>query len=185
MRQLTPGSLLVAPPKLKDPRFTNTVVLLCHNSSTGSFGLVLNEPARFNLADISEEIGLERPLNHDLFWGGPVNQGSIWMVHSSEWGIDDITMEVDDRWSITSSDAMFEAIQEGDTPREFRFVHGFSSWGPGQLEAELDGQPPYTASSSWLTAPSQPPDILFNLPIETMWENTCSISRSQAVGEWL
>ncbi|MBU3744386.1 MAG: YqgE/AlgH family protein, partial [Sediminibacterium sp.] len=39
-----PGSLLISDPFLQDPNFSRSVVLICEHESTGSFGLVLNQP---------------------------------------------------------------------------------------------------------------------------------------------
>lgn len=167
-----------------DPRFAGSVMLLCHHSNTGAFALCVNHQAHFSFSDISEEIGLETPLNFPMYWGGPVKQGSIWMLHSSEWYIDK-TMHVNEEWAVTSHDSMFHHIADGDTPREFRFIHGFTSWGPGQLDGELSGKHPWTPSSSWVVSPDPGPGWLFNHPEETLWENSLHDAGKNAVSDWL
>jgi len=182
--QLTPGQLLIAPPLMPDPRFAGTVQLLCHHSATGSFALGLNTLAEFTLEDICDELRIDPPLNFPLFEGGPINPGSVWMLHSADWQITN-TLFINDSWSATSHDSMFEHILEGDTPREFRFIHGFASWGPGQLEQELRGEEPWDPGSSWIVVEDPGPDWVFNEPIEELWENATLKARSQAVNAWL
>lgn len=184
MIDLSPGKLLIAPPLMPDPRFSCAVMMLCHHSTTGSFALGINFLADFTLEDISQELELPQALHFPLYEGGPVNPGSVWMLHSSEWAIDN-TLEVNEQWSVTSHDSMFHHLLDGDAPREFRFCHGFASWGPGQLQQELQGSYPYTAGSSWIIADDPGPDWLFNEPVEELWENATLKARSQTVDAWL
>jgi len=184
VKSLEAGQLLIAPPLMPDPRFSCAVMILCHHSHTGSFALGINYEAEFTLEDISEELGLPQTLHFPLYEGGPINTGSVWMLHSAEWHITN-TLPVNSEWSITSHDSMFHHILDGDTPREFRFCHGYSSWGPGQLEQELKGEYPYSAGSSWIVADDPGPDWLLNQPTEDLWETATLKARTQSVNEWL
>jgi putative transcriptional regulator len=51
---------------------------------------------------------------------------------------------------------------EPEPPPNARFVIGYSGWGPGQLEAELE-------ASAWLISDVDP-DLIFRIPAERMWE---------------
>jgi len=44
MQAVSKGKLLVAMPKLNDPNFRQTVILLCEYSEDGALGVVLNRP---------------------------------------------------------------------------------------------------------------------------------------------
>jgi putative transcriptional regulator len=178
------GNLLIAPPKMTDPRFDQSVLLLTHHFNGGSFALCINKPTQFTLEDISVELELERPLYFPLYWGGPVTQSSIWMLHHPDWELEN-TIRVNENWSLTSNQSMFHHIADGDAPNYFRFMHGFSSWAPGQLEAELKGNPPWTPKSSWLVAEDPGAEWLFECPEENMWEHATELCSSQAVDNWL
>ena len=178
--KLTAGSLLIAPPLMPDPRFQETVLVLCHHSNTGSFALAANVISQYDCKHLSAELGLSTDLPFPLYWGGPVNPGSVWMLHSADWYIDQ-TLTVNDNWSITSHDTMFHHIADGDTPREFRLCHGFASWGPGQLEWELQG----TQGSSWVYTDDPGPDWLFNTPEDNLWETATERAQRSAINEWL
>jgi len=179
-----PGQLLIAPPRMTDPRFNQSVLLLTHHFDGGSFACCINKPTSFTLEDISRELNLDTTLHFPLYWGGPVQLNSIWMLHSPEWRIEN-TIPINDNWALTSHQAMFWHIADGDTPNYFRFLHGFCSWGPGQLEGELRGTPPWTPQSSWLVTEDPGPDWVLDKPEYELWETATEMCTSQAVDSWL
>jgi putative transcriptional regulator len=184
MIELEPGNFLIAPPNMTDSRFQKSVMLLTHHTEVGSFALCMNKPTSYTLSDIAKELGLENLPHFPLFWGGPVTQSSIWMVHSPEWNSEG-TISINDSWSVTSNHSMFYHIADGDAPRYFRFVHGFASWAPGQLEAELRGNPPWTSKSSWLVTQDPGHEWILECPEENLWEHATELCSSQAVKNWL
>ena len=46
------GRLLVAAPKMPDPRFRNTVILMLEHNKDGAFGLIINQPLGLSLIHI-------------------------------------------------------------------------------------------------------------------------------------
>lgn len=184
--QLTPGQLLIAPPLMPDLRFQTSVMVLCHHSHTGSFALGVNQPTGMTVNDIVDELELDFQcsLNFPVYYGGPVYQGSVWMIHSAEWWVDQ-TLSVNESWSITSHNSMFHCLADGDTPREFRFCHGFASWAPGQLDREMRSEPPLNSGSSWIVGEDPGPEWLFNQPEDQLWETATLKAQHQAVDAWL
>ena len=53
-------------------------------------------------------------------------------------------------------------LLEPNPPPRTRLIIGYSGWGPGQLEAELQ-------ASAWLLSDVSP-DLIFSTPAEQMWE---------------
>lgn len=178
------GDLLIAPPNMPDPRFHNSVIIIVHNDASGSSGFCLNKILEPTINDIIKEIDLDANLPFPLFWGGPVNSTSVWMIHSSEWQTEH-TLTVNDQWSITSSKEMFHCLANGDCPRHFRFCHGMSSWAPGQLDKELDGEEPWDARNSWLTLPDSVPEWVFEQPESRLWTLSTIEAGKTAVDAWL
>ena len=178
------GDLLIAPPTMPDLRFRRSVMLLTHHSSEGSMALCLNRPTNIDLEQICQEIGVENLLNHTVYWGGPVSPSSIWLLHSSEW-VSDNTHVIDDHWAVSSNEEMFRSISQGDFPKRFRFLHGFSTWAPEQLNCELKGDHPWDPKNSWLTVSKPDPDILFETAEDCLWEAATELSGQQAVSSWL
>ena len=187
MLEFKPTDLLIAPPTIPDHRFRKTVLMLTHNHDGGSFALCLNKPSRYVCNDIIKdlEIAGDIDLQIPLYWGGPVSPGTVWMLHTSEWQLEDRTVEITEDWSMTSHESMFACLADGDCPRQFRMVFGFCSWAPQQLEAELRGMPPWHPNHSWLIAANPGAEWLFEQPVENLWENATTLCSHQAVDRWL
>ena len=182
--KLQTGNLLIAPPNMPDPRFHDSVILLVQHEHTGSVGFALNKPPDYVVNDILEEIEVPGNLPFPLYWGGPVKSSAIWMLHNTEWTMDN-TVPVNDTWAMTSNRAMFTHMCDGDLPNCFRFLHGIATWGPGQLEGELRGDYPWDHSSSWLVTEDPGPEFLFECPEEHLWEQATELVKDQFVNDWL
>ena len=178
------ADLLIAPPDLPDPRFKNAVIFMLSTGTQGSLGLCVNKILDITVNDLDLELGHGRFIDAPIYWGGPVNRRTVWMLHSADWCLDD-TVEISQDWAMTSSMEMFEALADGFLPREFRLFSGYASWAPEQLEMELAGQHPWNPRHSWLWAQSPDPEWLFNQPVDTLWATATSLSCSQAVNSWL
>jgi len=185
--------LLIAPPNIPDSRFRNTVLMLTHSHDQGTFALCVNRSSQYTVQDLITQASLELEvdleldcdLHFPLYWGGPVSPSTIWMLHSSEWQIEGVTILINDQWSMTSNIRMFHHLADGDLPQEFRIMYGYCSWAPGQLESELMGAAPWRPEHSWLVARNLGPEWLFNQPVEEIWENSTTLSAHQAVDSWL
>jgi len=76
-------------------------------------------------------------------------------------------------------------MSQGDLPKRFRIMFGHASWGPGQLEAELEGREPWDHKSSWLVAHRPDPDWLINYEVDNLWSSSCSLCSQQTVDTWM
>jgi len=183
--KLTLPSLLIAPPGQTDPRFHHAVTLIfSHDSEYGSLGLCLNKPTLTTVSDLSLDLIDHVPLEFPIYWGGPENTHTLWMLHSTDWSCEG-TVEIDDNWALSSSVEMFEHMTQGRVPREFRIFAGHCSWEPGQLAQELQGVEPYTVHDSWLVAPATTPEWAFDQPEDFIWGRATALSAQQAVNQWL
>jgi len=181
---ITPGSLLIAPPHMTDIRFAGSVLLVCQLAEDSStVALCLNSDTEFTVNDLRDEINIDANLPFPLYWGGPVQPGSIWMLHDADWVMDK-TIVINENWAMTSSRGMFHHIAAGDIPRQFRFMHGFSSWSPNQLKRELEGQPPWHSGSSWLITEDPGVDYIYEMPEGVMWEACMQRATEQAIDAW-
>jgi putative transcriptional regulator len=153
------GKLLVASPVLVDPNFTRTVVLMTEHSEDGAMGIVLNRPSEAparELLPILEEIAGDDPL----FVGGPVQPEAVVLL--AEFSDPDaaawiVVADVGLASAGTDVDALVPAVRRG------RFYAGYSGWGPGQLEAELEQE-------SWIVEPPIPAELFPESP-ETLWSD--------------
>lgn len=179
---LNPTSLLISPPNIPDTRFNNSVLFLLSDNDSGSLALCLNRPLDISLSDMSKKISVN--VNFPVYWGGPMNPDTIWMLHDSDWSLDS-TLDVNDEFALTSDIEMIDAMVEGHCPRYFRLFSGFASWYPGQLEAEVEGLGPWDKRHSWLLAESPNIEWVMECPEDELWSRAAMLSAQQAVDNWL
>ena len=175
------GDLLIAHPRIPDARFRGTVLMLT-TMEPHTVGFVLNKPTEYKLSNCADNI----PFEHDevLYWGGPVNNKTVWMLHSKDW-MGDNTIEVNDHWALTSSHTMIEVLAAGLGPQHRKLFTGYSSWAPGQLGAEMLGRGPWKPEHSWLIAHNPGPEWVLGTDDTQVWERATQLSSSQAVDSWL
>jgi len=175
--------LLIAPPELPDSTFRSAVILLMsHGTDQGSLGLCVNKTLDLSVSNL--DLGHGRYIDAPIYWGGPVSRNTLWMLHSTEWTLNE-TVELSDSWAMTSNMEMFAAMADGFIPNQFRLFSGYCSWAPGQLDMELAGQHPWNPRHSWLTACSMGPEWMFELPPEDLWASATTLCCHQAVDSWL
>jgi putative transcriptional regulator len=143
-RSLAPG-LLLAAPRLGDPNFERTVVLLARHDETGALGWVINGRTTGvvgELLDASRLIpeGVEFPRNAAFTraarLGGPVSPESGWVLYPRGESPLPGEMEVGESLAVTGDlDALRQVIREGRD--DFRLFVGYAGWSPGQLEGEV------------------------------------------------
>jgi putative transcriptional regulator len=158
-------ALLLSMPQLIDPNFNRTVVLLCKHSEDGAFGLVVNRPLVTSgrvVINTNPPIETEREL--DVWIGGPVEPHGSWMLVGGEPDEDEALrgMSIADGLYLSTSPDLLRRLLEPSPPDRTRLIVGYSGWGAGQLELELN-------ESAWLISDVDA-DLIFNTPAESMWE---------------
>ena len=159
------GKLLIAMPGMGDPRFEASVVFLCSHSDEGAMGLIVNKPApEVPLTELLEQLdiapaapGLDRPVH----FGGPVEGGRGFVLHSPDYGSQIHTLQVTPEIGMTATLDVLEDIGRGAGPEKALMLLGYAGWRPGQLESEL-GQ------NGWLTADASA-DLVFEVPDDRKW----------------
>lgn len=186
MTEVTATDLLIAPPNMPDPRFRESVLMLTHAQDQGHFAICVNRPMNVTLDEIlgDSNCSVAGCPRLPVFWGGPVSNNSLWLLHSADWHCQGTTM-ISSAWAITSNEQMFEQLAQGDLPQYSRMVMGYASWAPGQLSAELDGGGPWRREHSWLVAQNLGPDWLLDQAPEDLWASVITLSSHQAVDSWL
>jgi putative transcriptional regulator len=159
--KLTPerGRLLISEPFLPDPNFERTVVLLCEHNDEGSFGFVLNKPSILKVNEVMEDLtGLESVV----YIGGPVQQDTLHFIHRN--------IAIENAVEITGNvfwGGDFETIlslcdTKQASSQDIRFFLGYSGWGPGQLNAELE-------QDSWIVCDFVTDQLLFDTEPQLLW----------------
>lgn len=166
------GQFLVAMPGMTDERFARSIVYMCAHSSDGAMGIILNQPAsRVAFPDLLVQLDVVEAGDRDLLpalardmkvrHGGPVETGRGFVLHSSDYFLQNATLPIDDDVSLTTTLEVLKAIAEGRGPKRALLALGYAGWSPGQLETEIQ-------VNGWLNCPADP-DILFGDDLDGMY----------------
>jgi len=135
---------LIATEKMKDDRFEKTVIIMLESDENGAWGLVVNKrlgtmPIAL-LIDPSLNTTKEREklykVNIPIFWGGPVDVKEIFILHSVEYQSD--TTKNYGNISISRDYNILFDIAKNKGPEKSLAIFGYSGWGSGQLEGEME-----------------------------------------------
>jgi putative transcriptional regulator len=159
------GKLLIAMPGMGDPRFDRSVILICAHSPDGAMGLIVNKPTPdLDFAGLLDRLDISRaPEGRDIrvLFGGPVERGRGFVLHSTDYPIGPATMAVPGGYMMTATLDILEALAQGDGPDAAILALGYSGWGPGQLEEEI-------LRNDWLLADA-PADLVFSSDDGAKW----------------
>lgn len=152
------GHLLVAAPVLTDPNFHRTVVLVGEHGTEGAMGVVLNRPSSVTVRDaltpLSPIVG-----DHDLVYvGGPVQTDAVVILADFADPGRSAGVVFD---SVGFVPGEVEDAEELGGLRQTRVFVGYSGWGPGQLESELEER-------AWILADATTEDV-FSAETERLW----------------
>jgi putative transcriptional regulator len=142
------GKLLVAMPGMGDPRFAHSVVFLCAHSNEGAMGIIVNKQVPdLTLNDLLEQLAIEGGVASagvGVYFGGPVEGGRGFVLHTGDWTGSQATLTVDEKFAMTATKDILVDIAHGRGPAAAITALGYAGWGPGQLEGELQ-------RNDWLT----------------------------------
>jgi putative transcriptional regulator len=153
------GSLLVSTPGMLDPRFSRSVIYLISHNEKGAMGFIINKPIdHIKLSDIIEIENSNKNIafkkKNTVFFGGPVEFKSGFLLHSTEYEIKNTSVKIDDNFCLTNDTKALSDIFEGNGPVSSLFMLGYAGWYPGQLEKEIK-------EDSWLVVNADP-ELVFN-----------------------
>lgn len=160
------GSLLVATPKLADPNFRRTVVLVVdHAPEEGTLGVVLNRPTEVPVAQVLPPWADLATGPSVVFRGGPVALDSALALASVPgqgeplgWRRLDGAPGVS-RVGLVDLDAPPEVLAA--EVGQLRVFAGYAGWGSGQLEDEVE-------SGAWYVVAAEPADAFADDPTD-LW----------------
>ncbi|MFM9975934.1 MAG: YqgE/AlgH family protein, partial [Beijerinckiaceae bacterium] len=94
--------------------------------------------------------------------GGPVETSRGFVLHSSDFSIDNVTEVIGGGICMTATLDILRAIAKEEGPSSSILALGYAGWSAGQLEREI-------AANGWLHCPCDP-DILFSNDIESKYD---------------
>ena len=160
------GIFLIAAPSLRDPNFRQTVVLLCEHGAEGALGVVVNRPTAMSVSEALPQVPILEGQRHVLFSGGPVQTNQVMMLYRLD-QLPENSHHVFDGICLGGDTDLVDRILTTSEGREaFRAYIGYSGWGPGQLESELQ-------TGSWFTIPADP-NAVFDKDPTRIWPDIVS-----------
>ena len=168
----TQGKLLVAPPNMPDWRFAKSVVYMWRHDVAGAAGVIVNKICKHpDFKHVCSEGGipLDPVYNQSVYYGGPVLTNIIGVLHTKDIQLGSSQSRKQDQLAYTLDRKMLDMIAQGGGPTRKLITLGMANWEAGQLEAELDPQPPRPKAMSWLVLPYEE-DLVFNVKHDELWE---------------
>jgi len=142
------GHLLLSAASLWDPNFRKTIVLIGHHDEDGAVGVVLNRSTDVSVAEAVPPLADLVPPDEPLFIGGPVQpEAAVVLADFADPSVAQIL-------ALGSIGFLPEEVDPDEIGgiRRARVFSGYSGWGAGQLEAELE-------EGSWIVEPALPEDV--------------------------
>ena len=159
------GRLLVASPKMRDPRFSRSVVYMVDHDAKGALGLIVNKVyGRGSVANLMRGYGLDpkgAKGDVNLHFGGPVSPKAAFVLHSGDYAAPR-SRKVDGAISFTVDIEVLSAYASGKGPKRLLFALGYAGWAAGQLERELE-------RGDWTVAEATP-DHVFGEHYGDLWD---------------
>ena len=135
---------LIATEKMRDNRFNEAVIVMLESDENGAWGLVINKrigtmpialliDPSLNTSDEREDLF---KINIPVFWGGPVDAKEIFILHSAEYKSE--TTKNYGNISISQDYTILFDIAKNNGPKKSLVILGYSGWGSGQLEGEME-----------------------------------------------
>ena len=162
------GKILIASPyTMEDNIFHQSIVYVVHHGDQGAVGflvnrLVKNPPVNnlFKKAEFKLDLNL---LNLKIHIGGPLELERGFFLHSAEYNKNLLFKLENSELAVSSNIEILKDITSGSGPKHSMFAIGYTGWGVGQLEFEIQ-------NNLWLI--SEPDyDLIFGNDPTTKWPN--------------
>jgi putative transcriptional regulator len=158
---LAAGKFLVAPRQALDPNFANTVVFLVRYDETGALGLVINRPTKVPISKLFQDSKVARQIVDPAYAGGPVQEDAILALSRSDKKLDGAALVIDNVYLLSTRHTLDRILSTKPGPSNLRIYVGYTGWGPGQLDHEMD-------LDVWLVVPGEAGSI-FDPDPKAVW----------------
>lgn len=150
---LKQGVLLIATPKLEDPNFIHTVILVVSYGREGAFGLIINRPSGIDLKKIFPYLDGVADGAYPVYLGGPVEQDNMSILFTTDTPPKGARKVSGNLYFAYDKNILVPELQHRNPNNKMRVYAGSAGWAHGQLEYEI-------MRGAWLTIEANQ-DIIF------------------------
>lgn len=165
-RNYLTGKLVIAMPHLEDSRFYQAVIYICGHDETGGMGIMVNKPlSSVKYTDLLDQLSIIYPStvpDLPIHYGGPVEIGRGFVLHTAEYMTDSSTL-INDNLALTATLDILRAIAFGTGPVKHLMALGYVGWGAFQLEQEIQ-------NNGWIVIDASE-DLIFTAEIDSIWKS--------------
>ena len=136
------GLFLVASPRILDPNFRETVVLVIQHTPLLSRGVIINRPLDAPLSRLMPGDEEFATAQEPVYFGGPVALSHLSFVFRANSRYKSSVPVMDDLYLGENSALLKDLLRRNSAAGSVRVYAGHAGWGPGQLQSEIE-------SGSW------------------------------------
>ena len=158
-------------PGMSDQHFDRSVIYMCAHSEQGAMGIIINKATpMMSFGELLSQLDLtgNEPLNPleelmqmPVLFGGPVEQGRGFVLHTSDYFTEDSSLPVSANIALTATVDILRAMAKGEGPQRAVLALGYAGWAPGQLESEIQ-------RNGWLTCQADE-ELVFGLDFDARY----------------
>ncbi len=130
-------------------------------------GLIVNKPIEgLTFRELMEKLNVEateQTPDAAILFGGPVQTGRGFVLHSADYASNEATMPVTADVSLTATLDILRAIAAGAGPQKALLALGYAGWGAGQIESEIQ-------ANGWIHCDADKA-ILFDEDSQSKWRS--------------
>jgi len=134
---LRPGIFLFSSPRLQDPNFLHTVILLISYGKEGASGLIINRPTEIPLVQAIPDLEGTEKFSKPIYFGGPVSTNLMMVLLRSDSSPEGARKVLGNIYFTASRKILTDALGNPDPDKKVRVYAGYSGWAPMQLDAEF------------------------------------------------
>ena len=155
------GVFLVAKPGLRDPNFSETVVLVTQTADSSTVGVILNRPTTLSLRQFLPDWATIDNYREPVFLGGPVMRQAMVALFRADAPPAAPAFHVLKNLYLTMHPDNILALL-ADRSRQYRLYAGFAGWAPRQLETEFE-------RDGWYVLPADA-QVVFRGDLQDLWQ---------------
>lgn len=152
-------------------------------------GLIINQSThQIAFPDLLKRLGItiseeQEGISDDILsmpvhFGGPVETGRGFVLHSADYFTTDSTLAIEGGICLTATIDILRAIATGSGPNHKILALGYAGWAPGQLESEIQ-------ANGWLHCQADM-DLIFDPDLDAKYDRAMAkigIDPSHLVGD--